>query len=131
METSIFAVDWSELIGPSEVSAFTVAVFATSPAATSSAVNVQVAVQVTGAPVHDDRCAYTDRHGLTRHKFVADSPNDLWLTDITEHRTTWILLVVAIMRLSGVEMSRGVLCTQIGEASYVHANSVKLLPAIT
>lgn len=40
VETSIFAVDWSELIGPSEVSAFTVAVFATSPAATSSAVNV-------------------------------------------------------------------------------------------
>lgn len=32
-----------------------------------------------GPPVHDD---------LVRREFVADSPNQLWLTDITEHKTT-------------------------------------------
>ena len=31
-----------------------------------------------GAPVHDD---------LVNRKFSADGPNELWLTDITEHRT--------------------------------------------
>jgi transposase InsO family protein len=34
-----------------------------------------------GPPVHDDQ------HGRTRHVFAADGPNELWLTDITEHRT--------------------------------------------
>ena len=40
-----------------------------------------------GPPVHDDRCAVTDEHGVTRHVFTADAPNQLWLTDITEHWT--------------------------------------------
>ena len=40
-----------------------------------------------GPPVHDDRCAVTDKHGVTRHVFTADAPNQLWLTDITEHWT--------------------------------------------
>ena len=40
-----------------------------------------------GPPVHDDRCAVTDKHGVTRHVFAADAPNQLWLTDITEHWT--------------------------------------------
>ena len=40
-----------------------------------------------GPPVHDDRCAVTDKHGVTRHVFTADAPNRLWLADITEHRT--------------------------------------------
>jgi putative transposase len=40
-----------------------------------------------GPPVHDDLCAVIDKHGVTRHRFTADSPNRLWLTDITEHRT--------------------------------------------
>lgn len=40
-----------------------------------------------GPPAHDDRCAVTDEHGVTRHVFTADAPNRLWLADITEHRT--------------------------------------------
>ena len=40
-----------------------------------------------GPPVHDDLCAVTDKHGVIRHEFNADAPNELWLTDITEHRT--------------------------------------------
>ena len=40
-----------------------------------------------GPPVHDDLCAYVDRHGVTRHRFEATAPNELWLADITEHRT--------------------------------------------
>lgn len=40
-----------------------------------------------GPPVHDDRCAVTDEHGVTRHVFAAEAPNRLWLADITEHRT--------------------------------------------
>ncbi|WP_460850419.1 IS3 family transposase, partial [Nocardioides ultimimeridianus] len=40
-----------------------------------------------GPPVHDDLCAVVDEHGVTRHVFAADAPNELWLTDITEHRT--------------------------------------------
>ncbi|MFB8147427.1 IS3 family transposase [Microbacterium sp. NPDC056003] len=40
-----------------------------------------------GPPVHDDLCAVVDEHGRVRHVFSADAPNELWLTDITEHRT--------------------------------------------
>lgn len=40
-----------------------------------------------GPPVHDDRCAVVDEHGVIRHEFTADAPNELWLTDITEHWT--------------------------------------------
>lgn len=40
-----------------------------------------------GPLVHDDLCAYLDEHGVTRHRFAADGPNALWLSDITEHRT--------------------------------------------
>ncbi|MGH8880848.1 MAG: DDE-type integrase/transposase/recombinase, partial [Stackebrandtia sp.] len=40
-----------------------------------------------GPPVHDDVCAVVDRHGVTRHEFTADGPNELWLADITEHWT--------------------------------------------
>jgi len=40
-----------------------------------------------GPPVHDDLCAITDRHGVTRHEFKSDRPNELWLSDITEHPT--------------------------------------------
>ena len=39
-----------------------------------------------GPPVHDD---------LVERDFTATAPNQLWLTDITEHRTTWIPAVVA------------------------------------
>src|SRR5690606_25198961 len=28
-----------------------------------------------GPPVHDDLCAVTDKHGVTRHAFTADGPN--------------------------------------------------------
>ena len=38
-------------------------------------------------PVHDDLCAITDEHGRTRHEFRAEAPNQLWLTDLTEHWT--------------------------------------------
>jgi hypothetical protein len=40
-----------------------------------------------GSPVHDDRCAVIDERGRVRHVFAADAPNELWLTDITEHKT--------------------------------------------
>jgi len=40
-----------------------------------------------GPPVHDDLCAVTDENGRTRHEFTASAPNELWLADITEHRT--------------------------------------------
>ncbi|WP_282853314.1 DDE-type integrase/transposase/recombinase, partial [Gulosibacter sediminis] len=37
--------------------------------------------------VHDDLCTVTDENGRVRHEFTADGPNQLWLTDITEHKT--------------------------------------------
>lgn len=37
-----------------------------------------------GPPIHDDRCAVVDEHGVPRHVFTADAPNQLWLGDITE-----------------------------------------------
>jgi transposase InsO family protein len=40
-----------------------------------------------GPPVHDDLCAVVDDKGRARHEFSADGPNELWLSDITEHRT--------------------------------------------
>ena len=36
---------------------------------------------------HDDLCTVTDENGRVRHEFIADGPNRLWLTDITEHKT--------------------------------------------
>lgn len=39
-----------------------------------------------GPPAHDDR---------VQRDFTATGPNQLWLTDITEHRTPWIPAVVA------------------------------------
>jgi putative transposase len=41
-----------------------------------------------GPAVHDDLYTVTDANGRTRHEFTADGPNQLWLTDITEHRTS-------------------------------------------
>ena len=40
-----------------------------------------------GPPVHDDLLAVVDGQGLVRHHFSAKAPNQVWLTDITEHRT--------------------------------------------
>ncbi len=40
-----------------------------------------------GPPVHEDLVAYEDGMGRIRHRFDADAPNQLWLTDIAEHRT--------------------------------------------
>ncbi len=40
-----------------------------------------------GPAVHDDLCTVTDENGRVRHEFTADRPNELWLTDITEHKT--------------------------------------------
>ncbi|MBG6226565.1 transposase InsO family protein [Arthrobacter sp. CAN_A2] len=40
-----------------------------------------------GPPVHDDLCTITDDTGRVRHEFTAEKPNQLWLTDITEHKT--------------------------------------------
>jgi len=40
-----------------------------------------------GPPVHDDLLAVVDDKGRVRHEFTATAPNQLWLTDITEHRT--------------------------------------------
>lgn len=40
-----------------------------------------------GPPVHDDLCAVTDDKGRIRHEFKAESANELWIGDITEHWT--------------------------------------------
>ncbi|WP_426623938.1 IS3 family transposase [Leifsonia sp. McL0607] len=40
-----------------------------------------------GPAVHDDLCTVTDEDGRLRHEFTANGPNQLWLTDITEHKT--------------------------------------------
>ena len=40
-----------------------------------------------GAPVDEDLCAVVDEKGRVRHAFTASAPNELWLADITEHRT--------------------------------------------
>ncbi|NNG21224.1 IS3 family transposase [Naumannella sp. ID2617S] len=40
-----------------------------------------------GPPVHDDLCAVIDEDGRTRHVFASDAPNELWLVDITEHKS--------------------------------------------
>ena len=38
-------------------------------------------------PVHDDLLAVVDEKGRVTHEFVAGAPNEVWLTDITEHPT--------------------------------------------
>lgn len=38
-------------------------------------------------PVQDALLAIIDEHGVTRHEFVADHANEVWLSDITEHWT--------------------------------------------
>jgi len=40
-----------------------------------------------GPPVHDDLCAVVDEHGQARHVIAAETANELWWTDITEHQT--------------------------------------------
>ncbi|RCS94478.1 IS3 family transposase [Brevibacterium aurantiacum] len=40
-----------------------------------------------GSAVHDDLCVVIDGDGKSRHEFRATAPNELWLTDITEHDT--------------------------------------------
>ena len=40
-----------------------------------------------GPPVHDDLLAVTDEHGRTTHSFTAAAPNEVWVTDISEHPT--------------------------------------------
>ena len=40
-----------------------------------------------GPPVHDDLLAFEDKHGRIRHRFTANAPNEVWLTDITENPT--------------------------------------------
>ncbi len=40
-----------------------------------------------GPAVHDDLCVVTDEKGRSKHVFDAERPNELWLTDITEHGT--------------------------------------------
>lgn len=38
-------------------------------------------------PVHDEFCAVVDENGLARNVFAADALNQLWIVDITKHRT--------------------------------------------
>jgi len=40
-----------------------------------------------GPPVHDDLLAVVDEKGRVTHEFTAAAPNEVWLTDITEHPT--------------------------------------------
>lgn len=53
-----------------------------------------------GPPVHDD---------LVEREVTADAPNQLWLTDITEHWTPWIPAVVATPTGGGGDAWSGVL----------------------
>lgn len=41
-----------------------------------------------GPPVHDDLLAVIDDSGRVRHEFTATAPNQVWLTDISEHLTS-------------------------------------------
>ncbi|RYY13872.1 MAG: IS3 family transposase, partial [Alphaproteobacteria bacterium] len=41
-----------------------------------------------GPPVHDDLLGVVDEHGRVTHEFTAAAPNEVWLTDITEHPTS-------------------------------------------
>lgn len=41
-----------------------------------------------GPPVHNDLLATINAHGGTRHAFLADHPNQISLSDITERRTS-------------------------------------------
>jgi putative transposase len=47
-----------------------------------------------GPPVHDD---------LVRRQFHAPAPDQVWLTDITEHPTAWIPAIVATGGLCGLQ----------------------------
>lgn len=47
-----------------------------------------------GPPVFDD---------YVKRVFRADAPNRLWLTDITEHWTTWIPAIVATLMTRGMD----------------------------
>ena len=40
-----------------------------------------------GPAVHDDLLAVIDDKGRVRHEFTASKPNEVWLTDISEHPT--------------------------------------------
>jgi transposase InsO family protein len=40
-----------------------------------------------GPAVHDDLLAMDDDKGSVRHEFTASKPNEVWLTDISEHHT--------------------------------------------
>jgi putative transposase len=55
-------------------------------------------VKKPGSPVHDDLCAVVDEHGVTRHVFTAGGPNQLWLTDITEHKTAEGKLYLCVIK---------------------------------
>lgn len=37
--------------------------------------------KIAGSAVQVDLCAFEDDHGVGRHRFDADWPNELWLTD--------------------------------------------------
>lgn len=41
-----------------------------------------------GPAIHDDLCVAVGEDGRERHPFEASRPNQLWLTDITEHKTS-------------------------------------------
>jgi putative transposase len=40
-----------------------------------------------GPPAHDDLLALVDEKGRVYHEFTATAPDEVWLTDITEHAT--------------------------------------------
>lgn len=41
-----------------------------------------------GPAVHDDLCVVIDEHGRERHQLTASRPNQPWLTNIIEHKTS-------------------------------------------
>ena len=57
-----------------------------------------------GPPVHDDLCAVVDADGKTRHEFRADGPNQLWLTDVSEHHTNEGKLYLCLFASQGHDL---------------------------
>lgn len=50
-----------------------------------------------GPPVHDDLCAVVDKHGVIRHEFTADGPNELWIGDITEQIVGMVIAMIMLV----------------------------------
>ena len=58
---------------------------------------------------NDYLLAVVDAHGVVRHAFVADDPNNAWLWDISEHPTREAKLYICAIKGRAVEQDRRLL----------------------